>query len=1051
MEFRLLGPVELWVDGRQHKLGTAKERCVLASLLLSAGEPVSAETLIDRLWDDNPPAKPRQSLYAYVARLRHRLAQIGDVEVSSWSGGYRLRVDDEAVDLFRLRQLRVRARAVADRGDDETALALQRVAARMCRTEPLVDLPGDWAARTRRVLADELLAATLERVEIELRLGHHADLIDELSNLVARYPFNEELTEQLMVALFRCGRQTEALQVYRDARDRLVDELGTEAGLGLRKLHQRILNGDLALLYAPRPCLETVQQPNTLPRDIPAFTGRREEIEQLQHVLMRSQAQERGSAVNAIAIDGMPGVGKTALAIHVAHSIAGRYPDGQLYLSLHAHDQRDPVDPATALEILLRGLGIPVGRIPSRLDDRARLWRAQLANSQTLIVLDDATEGEQVRPLLPRAPGCLVIITSRLRLTGLDDVYVQSLDVLPAEQAAALFTSIVGSVYRADDDDVAALVRHCGYLPLAIQIVASKLRHRPTWSIADLLSYLANDNRRLAELRAENRGITAIFEMSYRGLSPQQKRAFRSCGQHPGPDFTAHAAAAILQCTTVEAEQILKGLADYRLISEPVHGRYRFDGLLDAYARGLARTKGSGSQRRRDLHRALDYYLSTADRADRLLYPHRYRADTPVVYPPQDPPSLESEAQARDWLDAELDNLLTAARYAARQGWHSQVAHLAHILAQHLQSRGHWEAAVRLHRHAVAAWREIGDQARLGDALFDLSTARWRTGRFDRALDAAEEALVIRRSLGDRRGEADLLDHIALIYWRRSEPEDALRHFQGAHAIRRDIGDQRGAALVLNHIALVLFHRGQYKQAYNRLRDALEIHRTLDDRRGQTIVLNNIGEIEFRLGHYDAALSCYEEAAEASEISHQSKAILQNNMGKVLEHTDRYSEALVYYRQALETFQQIGDLKCQAGVLIDIGSTFQCMDRNAEALIHHQKALTITREISEQNEEVRALRHIGEVHAQAKRYKAALDHYGRALQLAVQINDPYQQARALDRIGTTLLHTQNRSQALHHWQNALRLYEQLGAPTWYGDRRGTENQLWIWDGVAAAS
>jgi tetratricopeptide (TPR) repeat protein/DNA-binding SARP family transcriptional activator len=1032
VEFRLLGPIELWVAGRRCKLGTTKERCVLASLLLTPGRPVPAETLIDRLWDQNLPAKPHQSLYTYVTRLRKRLADIDDVDLPSRSGGYLLQINDDAIDLHRFRTLRAQARAIADSGDTESALELHGAATRLWRGEPLADLSGAWVARVRKSMEDELLAATFERVEIELSLGRHADLVGELSDLLARFPWVEKLAEQLMVALFRCGRQAEALAVFRRASGRIVKELGTDAWPGLQRLHQRILRGDPSLLHVPPTQKETVRSPNTLPRDIRTFTARHSEIEKLLLALPHHQAATTQDAVptaTVLAIDGMPGVGKTALAIHLAHRLADDYPDGQLFVDLHAHDPgQRPAEPATALDTLLRTLGITPARIPRTLDDRSALWRTQLAHLRALIVFDDAAGRDQILPLLPGSSRSLIIITSRRSLSGLEDIHSLSLDVLPPDEAALLLSNIVGPDRRLDDHDVDEVVRHCGHLPLAIQIAGSRLRYRPSWNGADLLARLTLDNHRLEELRTENRAITTVFEMSYRGLSPRQQRAFRLCSLHPGPDFTAHGTAAIMRLKATEAERILEDLLDRHLIYEPIRGRYRYHDLLHEYALQCTSTEDAPTERRAAIDQLLDYYLSIADKADRLLYPHRRRIDVTISHSPPYTPLVHTESRAREWLATEHGNLLSVARHAALHGRRAYAAQIAHVLAEHLESNGHWEAATDLHQRAVAAWREIADGTGLAFGLAELSAVQLRTGHHGHALEAAAEALAIYRSSNDLRGQADLLEHIGRISLYQSDFTEALRRFEEAHLIRCGVGDRRGEANALNHIASALFHSGRYQGAHDQLHRALAIYRSIGDRRRQTIALNNIGEIEMRLGHYETAQRCYEEAADASEMSRQHKAIWQNNMGNVHKYKAQHSAALEYYRKALETYREIGDRRCQAGTLINIGSIFQRTGHHREALIHHQKALVTAEEIGERFEASRALRHIGEVYQQTGRYATARENFVRAHDLARQINDPYEQARALDGIGMVLFHTEGATPARRHWQDALKLYEQIGVP-----------------------
>ncbi|HEU5160758.1 MAG TPA: tetratricopeptide repeat protein [Streptosporangiaceae bacterium] len=1040
MEFHLLGPVELWADGQRRELGTAKERLVLANLLLSPGQPVSAETLIDHLWGADPPAKPRQSLYSYIARLRDRLAQAGEVELRSRPGGYVLEIDETTIDVHRFHLLRAQARAIAQSGDEEHAIDLYRKAARLWRAEPLADLSGEWVIRARTSIEDQLLAATLERVDIELRHGHHSDLVGELSDLGARYPYHEHLADRLMRALYCSGRQAEALEVYRRTRARLVDEIGTEANPALRELHQRILEGDPSLLYVPPTRLDAARPPNTLPRDI-QITGRRFDmlrlLEDLPH--QRSPGATTGSAVNVVTIDGMAGVGKTALAVRLAHELAPRYPDAQLFLNLHAHDHgREALDPTTALGTLLRSLGVPHGRIPHALDDRTALWRTQLARSHALLVLDDAVDGDQVLPLLPGAPGCLTIVTSRRRLVGLDHVRSHSLDVLPPSDAMALFTSVVGAVPPTNDKDLAAVVERCGRLPLGISIAGSKLRHHPAWTVSDLLARLEHDNRRLDELRAADRTVASVFEMSYRELSARQREAFRLFGLHPGPTLTPHAAAALIGTEVSNAERMLDDLHERHLINEPDRGRFSFHDLLHDYALRLAVSETSDGDRSDAIRRILDFYICGADRADRLLYPRRRRIDITNSHSTPYLPDIETKPLAQRWFTTEFDNLLRAADYAGRHGWSTHVAHFGQVLAGHLESRGYWAEAATLHARAVTAWYKIDDKDGTARALADLSLVRFRSGQYDEAFAHAEDALTIYRSVADRAGQAEILDHIGVIRWHQSRFVDALANCRAALRIWRSLKDQCGIAKGLDHSAIYLEYIGRYREAGSNRQRALDIYAKVGDLHGRQMALNNMGDLRLRVGDVEAASDYYEQAAAVTaEMGRQHRAIWLGNMGNIYQHTGRYDDALDSYRKALPIHREIGDRRSEIEALIGIGSTFQRMGKQNEALVHYEKALAVAREISERYEETKALRHIGAALVDSGRYDAALTNFRRALDLADRIGELFETAKTLEGMGSALFQLRDRINAKKYWKRALTLYNRLGVP----DGHAIQNRL----------
>ncbi|GAA1020967.1 SARP family transcriptional regulator [Acrocarpospora pleiomorpha] len=994
---------------------------MLAALALTPGQPVPTEILIDRVWDGNPPNKARDNLYTKVTRLRARLQEIGaDAQVSSRGGSYILETDPENVDYYRFRQLRVQARAIAESGDEQEAVRLLNMAAELWRGEPLAGLSGSWVDRTRKGIEDELLGGAVERIEFELQLGRHADMVTELSALADGYPYHEKLVELLMTALYRSGRQVEAQDVYRRTRQHLVTGYASEAGPQLRELHQRILRGDASLLLSPG----MGRARNNLPRDTSTFTGRTGEIARLL-----AMATPHETAVTVLAIDGMPGVGKSALAVHLAHRLAGRYPDGQLHLDLYGHDtERAPLDPLAALDQLLRMLGIPAARIPPGLDERATLWRAELARRKALIVLDGAAGHEQIRHLLPGTPGCLVLITSRRRLAGLDDIQSLSLEALPPEDAATLFGRIIGHGRARETDEVATLMRLCGYLPMAIQLVGNRIQHRSSWQVADLVALLGDNNRRLAEIRADNREITAAFELSYQGLDPVRQEAFRLFGLHPGAEFGIDSSAALLQADLHTTERILDDLLDHHLIAEPRRGRYQFHDLIRDYARQLSADRPD-LQRRVARSRLLDFYLFTADRADQLLHPRRVGLPIEVSGPPPALPRLETAEDARNWFTGEVDNLLHLSAYAADDRWPKHAALLAHVLSQFLETSGHWKEAVGLHQRAIDAWRLLGDQAGAARARADIARMLSRAGNQDNAFEQATQALTIQRGLNDQHAIADLLDLIGVIYIYRSEYTIALEYCELALQTQRALGDRRGEAASLSHLGIALWHLGDYPEGDSRMRQSLAIWQEIDDPRGKQITLNNLGDFELQLGRAASALQYYEQATAADpEMGPQHQAICFNNIANVRQDMGDLAEANQYYRNAVKLYQEIGDRRGEADALNNIGSCYVRMGRDNEAFIHFQKARNIAVEISERFIESQALRQIAGVHQRAARHDIALDGYGKALELARAIGDLYQQARTLDQMGFSLLNTGNAGRSEECWQQALALYDQLGVP-----------------------
>lgn len=1035
MEFRILGPVEIWAAGQRHDLGSPKEACVLAVLLLTPGRPVSAETLVDHVWGNDPPAKVRGSVWSYIARLRRTLAADGGVSLVSRSGLYVLQADPDLIDLHRFRRLRNQARALAESGEIEHAAQMLREAERLWNGEALAGLPGDWARQTRTALEQERLAATMDRIEAEFASGREPDL-GELSELTSRHPFVERIVEHLMVALYRSGRQAEALDAYRQTRNLLRDELGAEPGPALRALHQRILNADPDLASPPRNWARRGTGPNNLPRDIPHFTGRAEELRSLAAAIV---AGSSSTATTVVAIDGMAGVGKSALAIHLAHRLASQFPDGQLFLSLHAHDPfEEPLDPTSALDRLLRLAGADrrpgmLARPDHQVDAReidAALWRKQTANRRLLIVLDDAASRDQVRLLLPGTPGCLVLITSRRRLAGLAGARSLSLDVMQPAEAAELFARVVGPERSDDAETIAAVARLCGHMPLAIQLAASRLRHRPAWTAADLAELLSHTQNRLREIRGEELEVASSFELSYRYLSHQQQVVFREAGCYPVSDFSVHAVSAANRLALAEADRLLDGLLGYHMLEEPVSGRFRCHELLREYAKELAPREETEPARRAMTHRLLDYYLHVAARADAILFPHRPRLKIAPENVPAEMPVMEDRQQAQSWMDAEWQNILGIVQYAASNGFSEHRALLPHVMALYLEVGGHWPEAIAAHECALEVWPLLGDRRGEAQAHADLCLPRLRAGHFDDALHHGQEALAIFRSLGHEAGAADALDRLGLVHWHAARYPSALSSFEESLAIHRATRNRYGEAEVLGHSGVAYWHVGRYAAAIEAFERALELYRHLGDSLGESKVLNNIGDVQARLGAHGEALAYYQRALPvAREIGgRQAEAVLFNNIGNAYKDLGRHDDALTNLRSALGIYRDIGDRRCEADSLNNIGTTFARMGRYDESLIHHQKALAIARNLTENYETAHALRSIGDVYQQTGQYPQAGEHYHQALDLSRQIGDPYEEACSLDGLGSAALRTRDLAAARSYWQQALALFERIGVP-----------------------
>jgi DNA-binding SARP family transcriptional activator len=1036
MEFRVLGPIELWSAGRQRDLGPARERCVLAVLLLTPRTIVPAETLIDRLWDTRPPAKARESLSAYLARLRASLRQAvgANVQLAGRARGYMLDVDPESVDLHQFRRLRRQAEVLATGGDQDQAATLLREADGLWRGPALAGIDGDWVTRMRDSLEEERRAAILERVECELALGRHAALVGELHHLLAQYPLDETFIAHQMTALYRSGRPGDALGLYRETRARLVEEQGTEPGSALSELHQRILQRDPDLAgkaAARRPARVSppeilparVSPPDTLPPETAEFVGRDEELSQL--------IGEQGDSPRVSVIVGVPGVGKTALAVHAARILAGQYPDGVLYLNFHSHDPGSPsLDAAEALRRLLQMLTLPATQIPESPSERAALWRAQLSRRRAVVILDDTASLDQIGPLLPGGGRSVILVTSRYRIPDLADARAMTLDVLPVGDAVSLFQRIAGSGRAHDTAEVAAVVELCGRLPLAIQLTAGRLTRDYPPQLGDLEAELARP-----PARVEGAEVTALdwvpaFELSYRALQPGHQEFFRRLGVSPATQISPHAAAALGGVSLAQAEEAIGALLEHHLLSRAPDGQFVFHHLIRGYAAMCAERDEPAPVRRQSIGRLLDYYLHTADRADRELYPFRRRMPVSVTRPPATVPALATQEEAATWLEAEWRNILQAAQYAARHEWKRQCADLIHALAGFVRIKAYWDEAIAAQALALQASRDIADPGRIAQAALELCEVSQETGRHEETLPLAEDAAAIYRSQPDRRGEAHALDQMGLAHLRTSRYREALAYFHEARILYRAAGDEHGAADTLSHSGITCWHLGRHPDATDHLGEALSLYREVGDRRGEAKTLNNLGRMQLLSGYHRDALDAYQSSLKIfAEIGGaQNEAILYLNIGCVYDYKGSYEEALAAYRRALSIFREIGDLPNQADVLNDTGAIYRKAECYDEALLHHEQARLIAEEIGNQSQQVVALRGIADVYRSSGRYNEALDQYRAVLRLAREIGDPYEEAKILEGIAETTLSTRRPDAARILFRQALDIFERLGVP-----------------------
>jgi DNA-binding SARP family transcriptional activator/tetratricopeptide (TPR) repeat protein len=854
MEFRILGELEVRAGGGALDLGGLRQRRVLAALLLSPNRVVPLWRLVASVWDDEPPPTAERLVRNRVAGLRSVLTRKGGF-IDTDGDGYRLRVGPGELDAAVFEELAARGRAAGDARLLRDALALWRGPA-------LAGLGGEALGRDAARLEEQRLAVVEECLELELAAGGPDRLVDELAALVAAHPFRERLVGLWMTALYRCGRRAEALAAYRALADRLLDDLGIDPVPELRRLREGVLRQEPVLSLLAERQTEPAVAPAQLPRDVPRFTGRVGDLAQLDALLSDGQA---GPAVVISAIAGTAGVGKTALAVHWAHRVRDKFPDGQLYVNLRGFDPTGSVKaPADALRGFLDALRIPARRVPADLEGRAELYRGLLAGKRMLVVLDNAGDAEQVRPLLPAAPDCLVLITSRNRLPGLadDGAHQVILDVLSPAEARQLLASRLGADrVAADPDAVDEIIDRCARLPLALAIVAAAHDQVPLAALAD---ELRRAHGTLGPFTGDDprTDVRAVFSWSYRALSPAAARLFRLLGRHPGPDLTAPAAASLAGLPDAETHHLLAELTRANLITEHRPGRYTLHDLLRAYAGELTVAVDAEADRRTALYRALDHYLHTAYRGVMLLDPQRQPIDLTPARPGVTPEHITDHRQALAWFTAEHAVLMAAVATAAASGFDEQTWQLAWTLGTFLDRQGHWHDLASTGHAALAATRRLGDRHGQARAHRGLAAAEDQLGREDTAIQHYREALDLYRELGDAGAQADTYFGLGLVAATHGRYRDALGYAEQALDLYRVTGNRTGLARILNATGWTHAQLGDYDHALLRCEEALALLQQLGDRRGQADTWESLGGIHQGLGHHREAAACYQRAVD---------------------------------------------------------------------------------------------------------------------------------------------------------------------------------------------
>jgi DNA-binding SARP family transcriptional activator/tetratricopeptide (TPR) repeat protein len=838
VEFGVLGPVQVRVGGQEGTPVGTRLRLLLAMLLLHANLTVPSGVLVQAMWDEDPTESRQAALPTYVMRLRRALGTQAAARVVTRPGGYGIELGPDELDALRFQRLWDDGRAQAQRGDLAAAHACLSAALELWRGEPLATLPaGRVVASQIARLNDRRLAAQRDLIDVGLKLGRHAELLPDIAALAARHPFDEDLHGQWMLALYRSGRQSDALRVFADLRRELAEQVGLDPGAALLELHQRILTGDPALI-AERPPIV----PRQLPAGLRTFVGRSQEL-----VDLAALVADDGGVIAISAIGGTAGVGKTTLAVHFGHSMADRYPDGQLFANLRGFDPSgEPADVATVAHGFLVSLGIPPAQIPADLDARLALYRSRLAGTRTLIVLDNARDADQVRPLLPGGARCLVLVTSRVRLTGLvvrDGAVPMPLDVLSAADGGQLLARRLGAARVAAEPEAAAeLVTLCAGLPLAIGVAAARAALRPAASLADICADLRA--ARLDALAAGDADVRAVLSWSVRALPERSAKLFRLLGVHPINDISEYAVADLYGTDVAHARSALSELVDAHLVTECAPGRFTQHDLLRDYSVELAGPQPEA------VGRMVEHYIRAARRAATALY----SSDHSFVSLSTVEPMAREDALA--WFAAEHRAATAVLGLAApNRAWP-----LAASLVGYLHRAGLWEQWEAVAHTALAAASVADDITGQAHALRWLGEVRRSQADFDTAHERLAESLALFARTGDRRFQAVTLLDIALTHGEQARNGEAVAVSQQALALFDADGDRTGKGRALNSIGWYLAQTGDHAEAIEYCERGLELAREAADRRAEAAVLDSIGFAHHHLGDFADAIVYFEQS-----------------------------------------------------------------------------------------------------------------------------------------------------------------------------------------------
>ncbi|HET9139146.1 AfsR/SARP family transcriptional regulator [Actinophytocola sp.] len=985
--FGLLGPLEVRAADRPVRVNGRRQGELLAVLALRANQFVSVEVLVDLLWPDQPPASARRQVQNGVGRLRRTLTAGGlrSEVIETWPGGYLLRAEHSELDTLSFARDVAAGERLAAAGRAADAVTSWRAALRLWRGAPLAGIDNDLVAREARRLQEQRLAVLEKCVELELRLGRAHEVAGELAEVAAEHPLRERLWAALVLALHQDGRGAEALAVYRRARAGFRAELGVEPGPELRAARQ-VITGTSMVDTAPRP--------RQLPPDTADFTGRDELVSQLERLF---RGRHTGRAVVISAIAGPAGVGKTTLAVHVAHRLLDAYPDGQLYVDLGGGAPAPPVEPGEVLARFLRALGVAGPAIPDGVDERTALYRSRLGDRRILVVLDNAVDEAQVRPLLPGVAGCGVLITSRPRLAAVPGARRITLAVLEPGQATELLGRIAGADRVAAEPSAALEVaRLCGFLPLALRIAGARLVRRPDWTIARLGARLGDESVRLSELRYGDLEVRASLAVSYRGLGQRQRRLFHLLGSLTAPDVAGWVCAALLDLPVGDEDEAVAALTDAQLLetvgADATGGqRYRLHDLVRLYARERAALVEPAGELDAALRRALGGWLALVDRAHVALSGGDFatmRGCSPRWTPVTDAHGAAIDADPLAWFEAERAAITAGVRQAADAGWDELC----------------WELAVGAY------------------ALF------LTRGHYDDWADTHTTALRITLRERNRRGAAAARLGLGILHAYRRDYAEAAPLLDHAVSALREVGNRRELSYALGTAAHVDGMRGRYALAIPRQEESIATHHALGDRVAEVLGLRALGKLLVDFGRPDRARPLLSRAiAMGDHGDRRAHAEAVYTMGQIHLVGNEFDRAEAAFRQMLEICEEIGDLRGEASARYGFGLVRLATGDLDAAEVLLRQALEVNRRLGAAVTDGRIRLALGELYRRRREVETAIGHLEESARIFAADQTPLWQARAQNALGDAFAAQRNHRAARAAWTRAGALFTEVGS------------------------